>query len=218
MTEASTDSSGRTAVGLDGQSSLPCSGFIASTGEGYIIGPAFRLQSDKGQDVILMFLAPRTKPYNVSVEKTVLTIPGEAAEVTVTAEEGEIRCTGTISNKAKEARLFLNRGPRPPVNKTGFDEILSRIKGDGHITASWKPVAGNFDKLLVAFYSSRVVSDDFSWGLDRIVNKLGSPDLAETDPIDYVIGDGLGVDYKLRLTIDRGLGRHDTDEARVTVT
>lgn len=218
MTEASTDSSGRTAVGLDTQSSLPCSGFIASTGEGYIIGPAFRLQPVKGQDVILMFLAPRTKPYSVSIEKTMLAVPGEAAEVTVTAEEGEIRCIGTISGRAKEARLFLNRSPRLPVNKRGFDETLSHIKGEGQITANWKPLARSFDKLVVAFYSSRVLSDDFSWGLDRIAKKLGSPDPAETAPLDYVIGDGIGVDYTLRLTIDRGLGRHDTDEARVTVT
>lgn len=218
LTEASIDRSGGTSVGLDAQSSFPCSGFIASTGEGYIIGPAFRLQPVKGQDVILMFLAPRTKPYNVSIEKTILAAPGEAAEVIVTAQEGEIRCTGSISRRAKEARLILNRNLRSPVNKIGFDETLSCIKGEGQITGNWKPVARSFGELVVAFYSSRVLSDDFSWGLDRIVNKLGGPDLAETEPFDYVIGDGAEVDYALRLTIDRGLGRHDTDEARVTVT
>lgn len=218
QTEASIDSSGGASVGLDAQSSFPCSGFIASTGEGYIVGPAFRLEPNRGQDVILMFLAPRTKPYNVSVEKTILAIPGDAAEVIVTAEEGEIRCTGTVSSRAKEARLVLNRNLRSPVSKIGFDETLSCIKGEGQITANWKPVARSFGELVVAFYSSRVLSDDFSWGLDRIVNKLGSPDLAETAPLDYVIGDGIGVDYTLRLTIDRGLGRHDTDEARVVVT
>lgn len=166
-----------------------------------------------------MFLAPRTKPYNVSVEKSILTIPGDEAEVTMAAEEGEIRCMGTVSSRAKEARLVLKRNPRPPVNKNGFDETLSHIKGEGQIIANWKPVARNFDKLVVAFYSSRVLSDDiYSWGLDRIVNKLGGPDLSETEPLDYVIGDGVGVDYTLRLTIDRGLARHDDDETRVIVT
>ena len=218
-TEWSIDSSGKVSVELDSQSSFPCSGFTASTGEGYIVCPAFKLEPYKGQNIILMFLAPRTKPYNVSVEKTILAVPGEETEVTVIAEEGEIRCRGTISSEAKRARLVLNRNPRLPFNKTGFDETLSEIKGEGWINASWKPVARSFSELLVTFYSSRMLSDDvYSWGLDRITNKLGRPDILETGPLDYVIGDGTGVDYTLRLTLDRGLGRHETDEARVTVS
>jgi hypothetical protein len=35
---------------------------------------------------------------------------------------------------------------------------------------------------------------------------------------DFVIGDGIGVSYTIRLLLDRGLGRHSSDEARLTVT
>ncbi len=58
-----------------------------------------------------------------------------------------------------------------------------------------------------------------SWGLDRIANNLGAPDQQDGEKLsDYVIGDGSEVDYRLRLTVERGIGRHDSDETRLTVT
>jgi len=60
--------------------------------------------------------------------------------------------------------------------------------------------------------------DPNSAGLDRVANYLGVPALADTRKFgDYVVGDGAGVNYTLRLRIDRGLRRHESDETRLTV-
>lgn len=217
--ECSVDNSGRISIELDAQSRLPCSGFVASSGEGYIVGPAFKLEPLSGPGIVLMLLAPRTTPSGVSVEKTVLSIPNDESIVTVTSEGGEIRCIGTITSQAKEARIVLNRTPGPSVFRTGFDETLSQIRGGGQIRAGWKPVARRFEELVVAFDPWKMLSGDiYSFGLDRILRNLGALDPGETErPNDYVLGDGSGVNYALRFTVDRGLGKHLTDEAKVTV-
>ena len=217
--ECSMDDSGKISIELDAQSRLPCSGFVTSTGEGYIFGPAFKLEPLTGPGVVLMLLAPRTTPYSVSVEKTVLSIPNDESVVTVTSEGGEIRCSGTISDHAKTARIILNRTPGLSVFKKGFDETLSQIKGEGQIRAGWKPVARSFEELVVAFDPWKMFSDDgYSFGMDKILSNLGAPDPGETKHLnDYVLGDGSGVVYTLRLTVDRGLGKHQADGARVTV-
>ena len=217
--ECSIDDSGRISIELDAQSRLPCSGFVASTGEGYIVSPAFKLEPLNSPGIVLMFLAPRTRPYSVSVEKTVLSIPNDESVVTVTSDGGEIRCIGTISKQAKGARIILNRTPGLSVFKAGFDETLSQITGEGQIRANWKPVIRSFQELVVAFDPWKMFSGDISsYGLDRILSNLGALDPGDTKHLnDYVLGDGSGVNYTLRLTVDRGLGKHQADEARVTV-
>jgi len=211
--------SGEISIELEAQSRFPCSGIITSTGEGYIISPAFKLDPVKGQDIVLMLLAPRTSPYNVAVDKNVLAIPKDESEVIVTSDGGEVRCSGAISSQSKRASIVLNRNPRLPVYRAGFNETLSLIRGGGQISASWKPVARSFEELAMAFYPSKMNPyDPNSAGLDRVANYLGVPALADTRKFgDYVVGDGAGVNYTLRLRIDRGLRRHESDETRLTV-
>src|SRR6266496_4498186 len=211
--------SGDISIELEARSRFPCSGIITSTGEGYIISPAFKLDPVKGQTIVLMLLAPRTSPYNVAVDKNVLAIPKDESEVTVTADGGEVRCSGAISSESKSARIILNRNPRLPVYRAGFNEVLSLIRGGGRISASWKPVARSFEELVLAFYPSRMNPyDPNSAGLDKVANYLGVPALADTRRFgDYVVGDGAEVNYTLRLRIDRGLRRHASDATRLTV-
>ncbi|HZY47515.1 MAG TPA: hypothetical protein VFE96_06925 [Candidatus Bathyarchaeia archaeon] len=219
LAEYSIDNSGGISVKLDAQSRFPCSGFVASTGEGYIVSPAFKLEPINGPGVVMMFLAPRTTPFDVSVEKTVLAIPNYDSVVTVSSEDGEIRCVGTISSRARRASIILNRRPGLPAFKTAFDETLSQITAEGHISANWRPVARSFQELIVAFDPWKMFSEDvYSVGLDRILSNLGALDPGEGKPLnDYVLADGSGSNYTLRLTVDHGLGRHRSDEVRVTV-
>lgn len=214
------DESGSITFEREPQFRFPCSGIITSTGEGYAIGPSFQLDPVKGQSIVLMFLSPRTAEYNIAVEKSVLAISKEQSQTAVTALRGEVRCLGTISNSSKVARIVLNRNPGPPVEGGGFDEILSELRGGGMMSVTWKPISRTFEELLLAFNPSTVFSDDlYSWGLDRIAKNLGAPDRLEVEKRDdYVIGDGIGVNYTLRLRVDRGLGRHDSDETRLSVT
>src|SRR2546428_1801546 len=77
------DESGSITVEREAQSRFPCSGIITSTGEGYVIGPVFELDPVKGQSIVLMFLAARTTPYDVSVENPVLAISKQESLVTL---------------------------------------------------------------------------------------------------------------------------------------
>jgi hypothetical protein len=168
-----------------------------------------------------MIISPRTSPYNLAVEKNILAISKDESEVTVTSDAGELRCSGTISDKTKTARMILNRNPEFLANRAGFDQTLSELRGQGEISAVWRPVARSFEELAFAFYPSRMGSNAFQPGavsLDSIANYLGAPDEEYGQFDDFVIGDGPGVNYTLRLRIDRGLERHDSDETKITVT
>jgi hypothetical protein len=233
------DEAGKISLELEAQPRSPCSGIRTSTGEGYVISPAFKLDQTRGPNIVLMTLAPRTTPYNLTVEKSALTISKDEVEATVTSDGGELHCIGTISGQTKTAHLILNRNPELPVYPSGFNQTLSEIKGQGQISAIWKPVARSFEELIFAFYPSNIGVNALLPGtmninattigsnalnpgainLDAITNYLGAPGLGDPQEFDdYVIGDGPGANYALRLRIDRGLGRHDTDETRLTIT
>ena len=215
------DESSRISLELEGHFKSPCSGIRISTGEGYAISPAFRLDAIEGQNIVLMILAPRTSPYNVAVEKSALVISKDESEVTVTSDGGELRCEGTISGQTKEARIVLNRKPELPVYRAQLDQTLSVLKGQGQISAVWRPVARSFEQLVFAFYPWKMGSNALMPGtvnLDSITNYLGAPGIGDPGEFDdFVIGDGPEVSYTLSLRIDRGLERHDSDETRLTV-
>jgi hypothetical protein len=218
----SSDESGKISVELEALSKSPCCGIRASTGEGYIISPTIQLDPAEGPDIVLMIISPRTSPYNLAVEKNILAISRDESEVTVTSDAGELRCSGTISDKTKTARIILNRNLELLAHRAGFDQTLSELRGQGEISAVWRPVARSFEELAFAFYPSRMGSNAFRPGavnLDSIANYLGAPEFEDYGEFDdFVIGDGPGASYTLRLRIDRGLERHETDETRLTVT
>jgi len=225
MTQAEyfTDAPGRISLELEAQPRPPCSGIRTSTCEGYIISPAYKLDPVDGQSIVLLILAPRTTPYNVEVEKSVLTISKDESEVTVTSDGGEVRCSGAISGRTKTAHIILNRNPELPVYRAGFNQTLSELRGQGEINATWRPVARSFEEHVIAFSPASMDSNRFAVGLgpldlESIAGYLGAPGIEYGESDDYVIGDGPGVNYTLRLRIDRGLERHDTDETRLIVT
>ena len=213
------DESSKITVELDAKSRFPCSGIISSTGEGYAIGLAFKLEPAKGPNIVLMLISPRSSPLNVSVEKSVLAIPNEESRVIVTTDGGDLRCLGEISDQSKRARIVLNRNPRLPVYRAGFNETLFELKGRGKISAVWKPVARSFEELLLAFHPSSMGSfNSGSMSLHKIADYFGVNSFANTRKLgDFVIGDGVGVNYTLRLRLGRGLGRRALDETRLTI-
>ncbi len=219
--EYSSDESGTITVEVETQFKAPCCGIRIPTGEGYIISPSFRLDPTEGQNIVLMILRPRTSPYNVAVERSVLAISKDESELTVTSDSGELRCAGAVSDQSKTTWIILNRKPELPAYRAQLDQTLSRIRGQGQISATWRPVARSFEEFVFAFYPSRMGSNALMPGcvnLDAITNFLGAPGSGEPGEFDdFVIGDGPEVNYTLRLRIDRGLERHDSDETRVTV-
>jgi hypothetical protein len=45
----------------------------------------------------------------------------------------------------------MNRNPRLPVYKAGFNETLGKLKGRGQVRAVWRPVSRSFEELVLVF-------------------------------------------------------------------
>jgi hypothetical protein len=217
--EYSIKEQGQITVEFDPVGNFPCTGIVTSNGEGYLIAPAIKLDVGKGREIVLMLLSPPARPYNVSAEKTVLAIPGEEATLTLTAESGELRCLGNFLTESKGAKVILNRNPRLPVYKAGFNETLGKLRGRGQIRAVWKPVGRSFEELVLVFDPSSICSFEAnSLFFDKIPSHLCGTEFKNGGKTgDYVIGDGIGVSYTIRLFLDRGLRRHSSDEAKLAV-
>ena len=197
---------------------FPCSGIITGTQEGYIIAPAIQVGIPEGRDIVLMLLYPNPTPPEVSTNKTTLGIPAEDAIVTLSTNNGELRCLGNIIGHGfKAARIILNRNPGLPVYTDGFNETLCELRDTGSISAVWKPVTRTFEKCLLVLHPPSLSSfgmSSFYPTLTGLAQRVGAPehDFAGTTP-NYIVGDGVGVTYAVRLVVDRGLGRHFADEA-----
>ncbi len=210
---------------LDARAKFPCSGVITGTQEGYIIAPTLKLDVPQGRDLVLMLLSPGTAPHEVSVDKSTLIIPGEDATVTLSTSSGELHCLGTVPGYGfKTARIVLNRNPGLPIYKAGFNQTLCELKGSGQISAVWKPVTRNFEQCVMALHPPILSSYSMTSFLppppyNDLAEHLGAPEDGFSGTMgDYVVGDGVGVNYTVRLVLDRGLGRHASDEARLLMS
>lgn len=211
------------AVILDTNATFPCAGVITGTQEGYIIAPAIQVGIPEGRDIVLMLLYPNPTPSEVSTSKTALSIPGEDAIVTLSTNSGELRALGNIAGHGfKAARIMLNRNPGLPVYTDGFSETLCELRDAGAISAAWKPVTRTFEKFLLVLHPPSLSSlgmSSFFPTLNGLAKQVGAPehDFAGTTP-NYVVGDGVGVEYTVSLVIERGLGRHFSDKAILKIS
>ena len=202
---------------LDASVRVPCSGIITPDRDGaFIIAPVLYLDEPGGRDIVLMLVSPPTTIRELSIDKTAIEIPTDEATVTLFTGNGELRCLGKISGQGvKAARLVLNRNPGLPVYPAGFNEILCEVDGHGEMFTVWKPVARSFEKCLIVFHPSQVDSSSF----EDVAEYLGAPEDDFTGTMkSNVVGDGVGVNYTVSLVLDRGLGRHSSDQVRLTVT
>jgi hypothetical protein len=205
-------------MGLDASTRVPCSCIIPPDHEGaFIIAPVLYLDAPNGQDMVLMQVSPTGPTRELSVDKTTLEIPGEEATVTLFTGGGELRCRGNVSGHGvKSAKLVLSRNPGCPVFPAGYEETLCELHGEGMIFAIWKPVVRSFEECLIVFAPSKNISFD---SFDQVAEHLGAPDIDFTGTMkSYVVADGVGVNYKIRLALERSMGRHSSDEATVTVS
>ncbi len=201
---------------IDSSVGVPCSGIITPSRIGaFVIAPALKLDVPEGRDVALMLISPSIAAHEVSIDKTTLDIPGDDATLTLSTGNGELCCSGNVSGHGvKAAKLVLNRNPGLPVYPTGgFDETLCELNSPGEMSATWKPIARSFEEFLIVFHPSKI--DSF----EEVSEYLGAPEDDFTGTMkNYVVGDGVGVNYTVRLVLDRGLGRHASDQARLTIT
>jgi hypothetical protein len=192
---------------------FPSTGIITNSMEGYLVSPTIRIELEQG-GIALMLLTPRSADFDVSVEKATLSVPSADATIKVSSEGGELRCSGTISgSKLDTARLVVNRNSTMVAHKEGYDEDLCRASMLGAITAYWKPVRRNFEECLFAFYLANLDAEDF----EDVTHWLGAPELEYGNTAPFVVGDGPGTEYKLRLVADHLFHKRVLDETRFLV-
>lgn len=203
-------------VCLQPEERFPCTGVISMAGDGYIIAPSLRLEFEHSREIVIMILSPPVAPHNLSLEKTLLAIPGTESAVLLSAENGEVRCSGNLSGGYKTARIVLTRNPELTVHKKGFDQELTELTHPGELVAQWRPVGRDFEERLLVmdpFNIKRYIPDDL---IDGFRGSAGEKDAELFE--DFVVGDGVGVNYSISLVLDRGLGRHSSDTARLIVS
>src|SRR5439155_17229844 len=95
----------------------------------------------------------------------------------------------------------------------------SSSKAEAKLAQSGNRSPGALKNFSWAFYPSSMGSfDSGSMSLHKIADYFGVNSFADTRKLgDFVIGDGVGVNYTLRLRLGRGLGRGALDETRLTI-
>lgn len=211
--EYSTGDAGQTIVGFGAGDMFPCSGIMTGSDVGYLIAPAVEIVIDDSHHLALMFLSPAATARQIILTKTALAVPGSSDTVALSTENNEIRCSGTISGGFKKARIVLNRNPGLSIYKEGFNQTLCEVQIPGEIKVAWKPVGRSFEQRLLVFDPIRLTYTSIMDLIDTL--EAGNDD--DEFFSDYVIGDGVGVNYAVRLVLDRGLGRHFFDEAQIRI-
>ena len=196
----------------------PCSGFVSSNMEGFIVGPTILLKFRDRRDIAMMLLTGRKGKPRIELAKTALSISGSKieAQVFLTVTEG-VDCSGTISgNGFKNARYILTRRPNSRVVKQQYSETLAEKNGPGTLSASWRPVSRAFDDTLAVFRPGEIRSPD----LERILQLIGASEDAFLGQKNssFIIGDGGGTSYTLSLVLERSLGRDMMDETVITLS
>lgn len=198
---------------------FPACGIITSGGEGFVLAPSLKLDVNKGKNMVLMVLSPTTSPRRLSVEKNILNIPKAESTMSISTDGDELHSLGLITGRSKTTKIIINRNPHLPVYRAGFNETLTTLKGRGRISATWKPVARSFEELVLIFYPSRMIQiNPDSLSLAKIPEHLGlstNPGAQRSE--DFVLGDGPGIEYALRLKTGFGLRRSASAQTRLTV-
>ncbi len=208
---------GEPSVNISIPDKFPCAGAVSPELGGYLVAPTVKLDVAEGKDIAAMLIAPRNDPARVSLSKTFLSVPtdGSEARIELTAN-GQLTCEGTLGGGLDSAKLLLTRNSNPPITDLGLVEELVEAKEPGTISASWKPVARSFEELLFIYRPVDVNLGD----LDRLVEHVGASTETwdEAGKTPFVVGDGSGASYTLKLVLKKHQKGDLTDIAQITVT
>ena len=205
-----------------GQRMFPASGLVLPNLTGEIKAPAIHFDLPHAYDLWVAILRSPSSPLKASIEKSPLTISHSSAQAmaqieSVTADPGEtssLRADVSVNGEGfKKVWLSIKRS----VQRASFEETIGDLT-NGLETFTWKPTVRIFDTLLVTY------SDMFMNHYLGLLQQLG----AETNrsslafgsylPRPFVLCDGEGIDYTLRLTGEKHILGHEKDETQITLT
>ncbi|HUK85511.1 MAG TPA: hypothetical protein VLU95_06595 [Candidatus Acidoferrum sp.] len=204
-----------------GKRMFPASGFILPNLTGEIKAPAIHFDLPHAYDLWVAILRSPSSPLKIGIEKSLITISHSSAQAMAQIESGTADPEETSSLRAdvsvngegfKKVLLSIKRS----VERASFEETIGDLT-NGLETFTWKPTTRTFNTILVTY------SDMFMNHYVGLLQQLG----AETNrnlafrsylPRPFVLCDGEGIDYTMRLTGDKHILGHEKDETKLTMT
>ncbi len=205
-----------------GKRMFPASGLISPELTGEIKAPAIHFDLPHAYDLWVAILRSPSSPFKININKSPLTISHSSAQAmaqieSFTADHEEItvlRADLSVNGEGfKKVWLSIKRS----VQRASFEETIGDFN-DGLETFTWKPTVRTFNTVFVTY------SDMFMNHFMGLLQQLG----AETSgsflafrsymPRTFVLCDGEGIDYTLRLTGEKHVLGHEKDETQVTLT
>jgi hypothetical protein len=212
---------------------LPFSGFMTREKyAGYIAAPAVRLDVPMGRDVIVMLLRKKPGFSKISADEYELEVSDgeDRAKASLIADNDKLRIAFSASGSGfKNIRLEMHRAISPaflpaiPAPSEAADaiemkEVLAILDGAGQADFTWKPVARDFEDILLAFYPlsyidrykadrARLRSIMEPMGAEFSTGSFMSVIFGRSLKTDFVMGDGTVTNFTLSLIMDKGLGK-----------
>jgi hypothetical protein len=200
-----------------GNRMFPATGLIKTNAVGEIRAPAVHFDLPYAYDLWVFLLRSPWSPLKINIEKSPLTITHSSAQVMAQIETSNfderksLRVDVTVNGEGfKRIWLSLKRN----VKRASLEETLGEVV-DGMETFTWKPITTNFDTVLVT--SSNMSLGAFldflkSLGADAKQSLLGA-----YMPSDFLLCDGSGIDYTLRLRGEKQIFGHEEDKTKITL-
>jgi hypothetical protein len=203
-----------------GNKMFPATGLIKTNATGEIKAPAVHFDLPYAFDLWVILLRSPWSPLKINVEKSPLTITHGSAQAMAQVgssnfDEGKsLRADVTVNGEGfKRVWLTLKRN----AGRASVEESLGEV-ADGLGTFTWKPVAANFDVVLVT-------SSNMSLGAFVDFLKYLGADAKQSFfamgsylPNDFLLCDGPTMDYTLRFRGEKHFVGHEEDKTKISLT
>ena len=200
---------------------FPASGLVMPDLTGEIKAPAIHFDLPHAYDLWVAILRSPSSPLRINIQKSPLTISHSSAQAiaqienitTLPEETSSLRADVSMHGDGfKKVWLSIKRS----VQKASFEETIGDLTNSLE-TFTWKPTVRTFDTVLVTY------SDMFLNHFLGLLQQLG----AETNrsflafrsylPRPFVLCDGEGINYTIRLTGEKHVLGHEKDETEITL-
>ncbi len=215
-----TDASQRQIINVElGHRLFPATGLVKPNMSGEIKAPAVHFDLPYTSDLWVFILRSPWVPPRIDIEKEMLSIQHDSMNVNVQLQsrgglenEDELRMyVSTQGEGLKNVQIILQRSMQYARNEQTIAAITSGMENP-----TWKPLRREFDLALVANTNTNI--NAFIEFL-RFLGADAKPSfLASYMPNDFLLCDGAGIDYTLKLKGEKRFLGHEEDETKIALT
>ena len=198
-----------------GNRMFPATGLIKPSAVGEIRAPAIHFDLPHAYDLWVFLLRSPWAPLKIDVDKSPLTITHGSTQVMAQIgssnfeDKKSLRADVTVQgDDFKRIWLTLKRSAK----RASIEETIGEVT-DGMGTCIWKPVISSFDVVLVT--SSNMSLGAFLDFLKYLGANAKQSLLGSYMPNDFLLCDGPGMNYTLRLKGEKRFLGHEEDKTEV---